>query len=113
MRLRGGLAGTRGEMGSMQLRSLLTGGDRRSMAQSKRARTLVEREPRRVTELARLVNDSDWLVALRALDLLEKIAHEHADWVRPYKRVFIGALADSERWEFHLQVVRALPLFRW
>jgi hypothetical protein len=64
-------------------------------------------------ELVALTRDDDWLVVMRAVDLLEKLAHEHADWVEPYKRVFIGDLADSDKWEIHLQIVRALPLFIW
>jgi hypothetical protein len=64
-------------------------------------------------ELASLVGDADWLVSLRALDLLEKLAREHVSWVEPHKRLFIGPLADSDRWEVRLQVVRALPLFAW
>jgi hypothetical protein len=95
------------------LRSLLSGGDRRSLAGSGRARALVEAEPRRVSELAALASDSEWLVSLRALDLLEKLAHEHPDWVQPHKRLFIGPLADSDKWELRLQVVRALPLLTW
>jgi hypothetical protein len=100
-------------MNAATIRTLLSGGDRRSVAQSKRARAIVEREPERVGELARLAHDGDRLVSMRALDLLEKIAHEHAEWVRPHKSVFIGPLADSEPWEIHLQIVRALPLFEW
>jgi hypothetical protein len=50
---------------------------------------------------------------MRAMDLLEKLAHEHAEWVQPHKRLFIGPLADSEQWEIRLQVVRALPLLSW
>ena len=49
----------------------------------------------------------------RALDLLEKLAHEHADWIEPYKTIFIGPLAKSDKWEIRLQIVRALPLFQW
>ena len=50
---------------------------------------------------------------MRALDLLEKIAHDRAELVQPYKRLFIGALAESDKWEVRLQVVRALPLLDW
>ena len=96
-----------------ELRPLLTGGDRRGIAQSNRARALVEHTPALVSQLAALTGDADWLVAQRALDLLEKLAHAHADWVEPFKAVFIGPLADSDKWEIRLQVVRALPLFRW
>ena len=98
---------------SPSLRPLLTGGDRRSVARSERVHQLVIRSPERIAELALLARDSDWLVSLRAMDLLEKLAHEHAAWVEPYKELFIGPLADSEKWELRLQVVRALPLFEW
>jgi hypothetical protein len=95
------------------IRPLLTGGDRRSVAQSERARALLRREPGRVPELAALAGDPDWLVSMRAMDLLEKLAHEHPEWVQPHKGLFLGALADSDRWEIRLQVVRALPLLKW
>jgi HEAT repeat protein len=95
------------------LRELLAGGDRRSIARSNEARALVERDPSRIRELAALTADDDWLVSQRALDLLEKFAHDHADWVAPYKKIFIGPLAESNKWEIRLQIVRALPLFEW
>ena len=95
------------------LRSLLSGGDRRSVAQSNRALALVRSNPEQVAQLAALARDVDWLVSLRAMDLLEKLAHEHAEWVEPFKALFIGTLADSDKWEVRLQVVRALPLFVW
>ena len=95
------------------LRWYLTGGDRRSIADSKRVRAIVEQDPARVRELASLTDDEDWLVAQRAVDLLEKLAHDHPDWIEPYKKIFIGPLADSDKWEVRLQIVRALPLFRW
>lgn len=95
------------------LRALLSGGDRRSLARSGRVRRLVEADSGRLRELAELAEDGDVLVSMRALDLLEKLAHSHPEWVEPYKKLFIGPLADSERWEFRLQVVRALPLFDW
>jgi hypothetical protein len=52
-------------------------------------------------------------VTQRALDLLEKLAHDHVDWIEPHKRLFIGPLATSDKWEIRLQVVRALPLLHW
>jgi hypothetical protein len=95
------------------LRSQLSGGDRRSVAGSERARAVVEADPRRVAALVALAEEGDWLVSMRAMDLLEKLAHEHPDWVQPHKRLFIGPLADSDKWEIRLQVVRALPLLCW
>jgi hypothetical protein len=96
-----------------QIRPLLSGGDRRSIAESNRVRVLIEHNPSLVIELATLTADQDWLVAQRALDLLEKLAHEHADWIEPHKNIFIGPLVTSDKWEIRLQIVRALPLFHW
>ena len=92
---------------------MLSGGDRRGIADSNRVRALIEAEPALVAELAELTNDADWLVVQRAIDLLEKLAHDHREWIEPHKKIFIGPLAESDKWEIRLQIVRALPLFRW
>ena len=62
------------------LRALLTGGDRRSIADSNRVRALIHENPALVPHLARLTDDADWLVVQRALDLMETLAHEHTEW---------------------------------
>jgi len=95
------------------IRPLLAGGDRRSIAKSTQVRALIEKNPARVKELVALTADEDWLVTQRALDLLETLAHDHPEWIEPHKGVFIGPLVDSDKWEIRLQIVRALPLFRW
>jgi hypothetical protein len=95
------------------LRRFLTGGDRRSIGQSNRVRSLVDKNPELMADIAALVDDEDWLVSQRALDLLEKVAHDHPDWVEPHKQLFIGPVAESDKWEVRLQIVRALPLFDW
>jgi hypothetical protein len=96
-----------------EIRAMLSGGDRRSIAQSNRVRKMIESKPALVRHLASLTTDEDWLVAQRALDLMEKFAHEHPEWIEPHKKVCIGPLAASDKWEIRLQIVRALPLFRW
>lgn len=99
--------------GPDSLRRLLVGGDRRSIARSNEALALLRADPARIAELVSLVDDSDWLVVLRAVDLMEKLAHEHPDWMQPQRRLFIGPLADHPAWEIRLQIARALPLLRW
>ena len=54
-------------------------------------------DPRFVADLVALTDDSDWLVAQRAFDLLEKLSREHPQWIAPHKAVFIGPLASSGR----------------
>jgi HEAT repeat protein len=98
---------------SRSLRELLTGGDRRSIARSNAALELLRADRSRVAELAKLVADRDWLVVMRATDLMEKLAHERPAWVQRYRRLFIGRLADHDSWEIRLQIARALPLLRW
>jgi hypothetical protein len=100
-------------MSRLQLYTLLSGGDRRSIADSDRARQLVEGDPSLVEHLVALTEDENWLIVQRALDLLEKLAHDHPDWVEPHKTLFIGPLSTREQWEIRLQIVRALPLFHW
>jgi len=74
---------------------------------------MINKNPALVADLAALAGDRDPLLVMRAYDLLEKIAHEHTAWIEPYKHLFIGPHAASERWETRLQIVRALPLFSW
>lgn len=106
-------AAARGVRRLRGLRDLLVGGDRRSIARGSAALRAVLARPAAIAEIAALAKDEDWLVSLRALDLLDKVAHQHANWVQPYKHLFIGPLADSEQWERRLQVVRTLPQLRW
>jgi hypothetical protein len=95
------------------LRRLLVGGDRRSIARSNEALALLRVEPARIADLERLVDDSDWLIVMRAVDLMEKLAHEHPEWIQPHCKLFIGPLAKHPSWEIRLQIARALPLLRW
>src|SRR5579862_4573007 len=96
----------------MTVRDLLTGGDRRSIARAPDALAIAREDREAVDELARLTGDSDWLVAQRACDVLEKLLRERPEWVQPHKLAFLEML-KSPYWETRLQCVRALPLFAW
>jgi acyl carrier protein phosphodiesterase len=65
------------------LRRLLAGGDRRSIVGADRVLSILRAQPERIRDVAMLADDEDWLVSMRALDVLEKIAHHQADWIRP------------------------------
>jgi HEAT repeat protein len=96
----------------MQLRDLLTGGDRRSVAQAEEALAIARQDRKAVNELARLTTDPDPLVASRSLDVLEKLVHEVPEWVEPHRMVFLHNV-DHEYWEARLQCARAIPLLNW
>lgn len=80
---------------SVSLRELLSGGDRRSVARSPRARALIENARSASPSSSTSSGGDDWLIAMRAIDLLEKLAHDHPDCVQTHKRVFIGPLATA------------------
>jgi hypothetical protein len=69
--------------------------------------------PERIRDVAALAEDEDWLVSMRAFDVLEKVAHDQPDWILPHRKVLIGRLAESDKWEIRLQIVRTLSLVRW
>lgn len=95
------------------LRDALSGGDRRSIRGANRVLEELLAAPERIPELVKLTRDADWLIAMRALDVFEKLARANPALVRRHKRILIGPLADREQWEVRLQIVRALPLFEW
>lgn len=99
--------------GHDSLRQLLVGGDRRSIARSNEALALLRADPARIADLVSLIDDSDWLVVMRAVDLTEKLAHEYPEWIQPHRKLLIGPLADHPSWVTRLQIARALPLLRW
>lgn len=74
-----------GVLGKNSMRRALTGGDRRSLQGANGVLALVREAPTRVSEPAALANDEDALVSMRALDLLEMLAHEHPEWVQPHR----------------------------
>ena len=59
---------------------MLSGGDRRSIADSSRVRLLIEDNPSLVIEVAALTADEDWLVTQRALDPLQLALHGGEDF---------------------------------
>jgi hypothetical protein len=97
----------------MDLRALLIGKDRRSVARAKDALQWLRADRNRIDQLIRLTTDTDWLIVMRAMDLLEKLAHEKPEWIQPHRNVLIGPLAEHDSWEIRLQIARALPLLNW
>jgi HEAT repeat protein len=96
----------------MELRDLLTGGDRRSIARANEAVAISREDPIAIDELARLTADVEPLVSSRACDVLEKLAHENPTWVQRHRTVFLACM-NAPYWEARLQCARAVALFEW
>ncbi|MHB8301393.1 MAG: hypothetical protein ACYDC6_00955 [Acidobacteriaceae bacterium] len=94
------------------IRSLLAGGDRRSIG---RANEVAERVLRQPEEFARLIEclwDRDPLISMRAADAAEKASRAHPEMLQPYKGELLGLLGETIqkelRWHLAVMVPRLL-----
>jgi len=92
------------------MRTILSGGDRRSVGRVVEVVELVLAEPERVRELAGLLWDMDAVVRMRAADALEKVSRELAACMVPFKADLLGLMAETRqqelRWHLALMVAR-------
>jgi hypothetical protein len=90
-----------------QIRSILRGGDRRSIGRANEVVELIERNPSRTSELVNCLWDSDPRVAMRAADALEKISREHSTLLQRSKAELLGLAAEATQQEvrWHLAVI--------
>jgi hypothetical protein len=97
-------------MGSApSLRSMPSGGDRRSIGRSDEAVKLVGAEPKRVAELAELLWDSDEVVRMRAADALEKLSRDHLERLEPLKPNLLGLMAETRQKELRWHLAAIVP----
>jgi len=94
---------------SGRLRDLLMGGDRRSIGRVDEVLELVLGQPKRVSELAKLLWDSDAVVRMRAADALEKISRERPEWIDPFKPNLLGLMAETGQQELRWHLAAIVP----
>lgn len=97
----------------MAIRELLEGEPRKSQAGSNQALDRLLRDQSLVEELIACVDDSDELVQMRALDLIDKIARKEPQWIEPHRGLLLREYHRLPLWENRLQVARAIGVFRW
>ena len=92
------------------MRSMLAGGDRRSIGRADEVADLVRQQPKQADLLVECLWDVDACVRMRAADALEKISREHASLLQPYKKHLLSLLAETTqqelRWHLALMVPR-------
>ena len=89
------------------VRSMLAGGDRRSIGRADEVVDLVRLQPKELAHLIECLWDSDSLVCMRAADAAEKISRKQPHLLQPYKRALLSLLADATQQEvrWHLAVI--------
>jgi HEAT repeat protein len=92
---------------------LLRIGDRRSLGRSAEVLTAVVADPGLLPDLLACLSDSDDVVRMRAGDVLEKVARERPEAVRPWLDRLFSDLAGTDQpslqWHF-AQILEEVPL---
>lgn len=94
---------------SADVRSLLTGGDRRSIGHVDQVITLVEADPALFGQLIAAMTDSDPLVRMRGADAVEKLTLTHSAWLAPYATELLGPAASIQQQEVQWHLAELLP----
>jgi hypothetical protein len=93
--------------------ALLEGGDRRSIGLSDQVASIVSTSRALFPELMKGWRSEDALVRMRAADATEKVARKIPELLPPYKKEFLGLMAEARepelRWHLAVMVPR-LPL---
>ena len=94
------------------LRSMLAGGDRRSVGKSGAVVDLLESRPELLPALADLLWGADPLVAMRAADALEKYTRDKRNVLQAYKAQLIGLMSECAQQEVRWHLAAIVPNLR-
>ena len=87
----------------------LQGGDRRSIGRSEEVVSDVLAEPELFSELFEGMLGDDPLVRTRAADAVEKVTHEHPEYLQTYKARILQHVAQMEQQEVRWHVAQMIP----
>jgi len=91
------------------IRSMLIGGDRRSIGRANEVVDLVRLQPKKVAHLVECLWDPDSRVRMRAADATEKMSREQAVLLQPYKAPLLGLLAEATQQEIRWHLALIIP----
>jgi hypothetical protein len=94
------------------MRTMLAGGDRRSIGRADDVAELVRRNPRKIAKLIECLWDPDPCVRMRAADAMEKVSRELAALLQPYKAQLLGLLAETTQQEMRWHLAVTVPRLR-
>ena len=91
------------------IRSLLSGGDRRSVGRVAEVVDLVRRRPREASGVVDCLYDKDSCVCMRAADALEKISRDPAISFQSHKAHLMNLLTETTQQELRWHLAVVLP----
>lgn len=93
----------------LEFRTILRGGDRRSLGRAAAALALLRQDPRRTMLVIPLLRDPDPVVAMRAADILEKLSRSHPASLQPFKRGLLSQLQQATQQEVQWHLAQLVP----
>lgn len=100
---------TRERSSPPELRHLLAGGDRRSLAHATRAVRLILEDRRQVKQLIAALDSKDPLIAMRAADVVEKISRRRPEWVAAYRTRLVRRMLATPDPVIRWNLIQVMP----
>jgi len=94
------------------IRSMLAGGDRRSIGRVREIVALVQRKPNQTNHVFRCLWDPDACVRMRAADALEKLSRREPHLIQTYRSQLLGLLAETTQKEMRWHLAVMIPRLR-
>jgi HEAT repeat protein len=98
-----------GSIPVQSIREMLSGGDLRSIGKVPVVLGALEKNPERMNELVRCLENEDPVVRSRAADALEKFTVERPRLLTPFKEALLREAAGSTQQEVRWHIAQMLP----
>jgi hypothetical protein len=96
-------------LAAKDLLSTLAGGDRRSLGSADEIAEMVSKKPRLFAALFKGLWSEDPLVRMRAADAAEKVTRTKRELLQPFKKEFLGLMAEAEQQEVRWHLALMAP----
>jgi hypothetical protein len=95
-----------------EIRSMLSGGDRRSIGRVAEVVDLIRQHPKKISQVVDSLWDKDPYVSMRAADALEKISRETPSPLQAHAAPLLGLLTETTQQEVRWHLAVILPRLR-
>lgn len=95
-----------------KIEKLLSYGDLRSAGKSEEVIKLVLNNPELFDSVVNSIFSDIPATRMRASDAVEKLTIEHAEWLKPYKKLFLSQITEIDQKEVKWHVAQILPRFK-